>query len=98
MDLWVVKTRAVGPKRGLLGPFIEQEGCGPGVGRDRGTHLYACPWVAKVLSVHGPVEFARWEATPDGSAAAGRPRWRAVESGGRSTLVWIENSRLNFTD
>jgi len=40
----------------------------------------ACrPWVAKVLSVQGPVEVERGGATPDGSAAAGRPQWRAVE-------------------
>ena len=32
-----------------------------------------------MLSVQGPVEVERGGATPDGSAAAGRARWRAVE-------------------
>ena len=40
----------------------------------------ACrPWVAKVLSVQGPVEVERGGATPNSSAAAGRSQWRAVE-------------------
>ena len=40
----------------------------------------ACrPWVAKVLSVQGPVEVERGGATPNSSAAAGRSQWRTVE-------------------
>jgi len=49
----------------MRGAFAQAEGCEP--------------WVAKVLSVQGPVEVKRGGATRDGSAAAGRPQWRAVE-------------------
>ena len=53
----------------------------------------ACsPWVAKVLSVQGPVEVERGGATPDGSAAAGRARWRSVE--GDETLCPGDHIRV----
>ncbi|MGH8575714.1 MAG: TonB-dependent receptor domain-containing protein [Gammaproteobacteria bacterium] len=53
----------------------------------------ACePWVAKVLSVQGPVEVERGAATPDGSVAAGRPQWRAVA--GEETLCPGDHIRV----
>ncbi|MGQ0594593.1 MAG: FecR domain-containing protein [Gammaproteobacteria bacterium] len=60
------------------GLFAQAEGCEP--------------WVAKVLSVQGPVEVERGGATPDGSAKTGRPQWRAVE--GDETLCPGDNIRV----
>jgi FecR-like protein len=63
--VWTRAWLAIAVTVCMRGAFAQVEGCEP--------------WVAKVLSVQGPVEVARGGSTPDGSAAAGQPQWRAVE-------------------
>ncbi|MGH8574594.1 MAG: FecR domain-containing protein, partial [Gammaproteobacteria bacterium] len=76
--VWVRAWLAIAASICMRGAFAQAEACSP--------------WVAKVLSVQGPVEVERGGATPDGSAAAGRARWRAVE--GDETLCPGDHIRV----